>query len=299
MELGQQITPLESLRQSYLSAVLAGDQPKAWAHIERALSSRHSAEQIYLQIFAPAQIRIGELWHRKQLSIAEEHRASEITLSCMERLKARTPQIVRTGYKAIISAVEGDIHTIGARTVSDFLHFEGWEVHFLGAYMPTAELIEFTGKIKPELVGLSINFRENLEAARKAIAALKELEPRPRILIGGALTKEKEDGRLLETLGADRVMKDANEVVEAARELVGVGDPAITLDSYLKELGSRIHAMRKARAMSQQALADSADLDRTYISAVEHGKQNITLGAVVKLSNALKIPLKHLLVGSA
>ena len=49
--------------------------------------------------------------------------------------------------------------------------------------------------------------------------------------------------------------------------------------------------------MSQQALADAADLDRTYISAVEHGKQNVTVGAIVKLSLALKIPLNQLLVG--
>lgn len=290
-------TTLKDLQQGYLSAVLEGDMPAAWQQVESSLDSGFTTEQTYLQIFAASQIRIGELWHSGKLSIAEEHRASELTLSCMERLKAQTPQILKTGYRAIISAVEGEIHTIGAKVVSDFLHYEGWEVHFLGANMPTEDLIEFARKIKPELIGLSVNFRENIEAARKAIASLKELEPRPRILLGGAVTRE--DGRLLERLGADRVMKDANEVVEAARELVGVGDPAITLDSYLKELGGRIHSMRKARAMSQQALADSADLDRTYISAVEHGKQNITLGAVVKLSNALKIPLKHLLVGSA
>lgn len=93
-------------------------------------------------------------------------------------------------------------------------------------------------------------------------------------------------------------MNDPREAVEMARELIGVGDPTLTLDSYLKELGGRIHNLRKARAMSQQQLADSADLDRTYISAVEHGKQNVTVGAIVKLSGALKIPLKQLLVGS-
>ncbi len=42
-------------------------------------------------------------------------------------------------------------------------------------------------------------------------------------------------------------------------------------------------------------LEDSANLDRTYISAVEHGKQNLTLGAVVRLADALGEDLPQLL----
>ena len=74
-------------------------------------------------------------------------------------------------------------------------------------------------------------------------------------------------------------------------------EPQAVLSAYLGELGRRILALRKARAMSQQSLADAANLDRTYISAVEHGKQNVTIGAVAKLSSALKISLHDLLVG--
>jgi transcriptional regulator with XRE-family HTH domain len=43
-------------------------------------------------------------------------------------------------------------------------------------------------------------------------------------------------------------------------------------------------------------LAQAADLDRTYISAVEHGKQNLTLAAVMRLAEALDVPFEQLLV---
>ena len=93
-------------------------------------------------------------------------------------------------------------------------------------------------------------------------------------------------------------MKNVAKAVGASVEGVGKGAVEETLNSYLSELGGRILSLRKSHGMSQQALADAADLDRTYISAVEHGKQNVTVGAIVKLSLALKIPLTQLLVGS-
>ncbi len=100
----------------------------------------------------------------------------------------------------------------------------------------------------------------------------------------------------MKTLEVSKVMENASEAAETARD-AGAGNVEATLSIYLKELGERILTLRKARQMSQQNLADAANLDRTYISAVEHGKQNVTIGAIVKLSTALRVPLKQLLVG--
>lgn len=93
-------------------------------------------------------------------------------------------------------------------------------------------------------------------------------------------------------------MKNAASVVEATSEQTELNKTEETLNLYLRDLGSRILTLRKASGMSQQALADAAKLDRTYISAVEHGKQNVTVGAIVKLATALKIPLNQLLIGT-
>ena len=38
------------------------------------------------------------------------------------------------------------------------------------------------------------------------------------------------------------------------------------------------------------------DLDRTYISMVEHGKQNVTVGTIVKIADALDVQIGELLV---
>jgi transcriptional regulator with XRE-family HTH domain len=52
--------------------------------------------------------------------------------------------------------------------------------------------------------------------------------------------------------------------------------------------------LRAARGWTQQDLAQAAGLDRTYISGVEHGKQNPTIGALLRLATALGAPLDRL-----
>ena len=46
--------------------------------------------------------------------------------------------------------------------------------------------------------------------------------------------------------------------------------------------------------MNQGQLADIAGVDRAYISLVENGKQSLTLGALVKLSESLSVPVSAL-----
>ena len=58
-------------------------------------------------------------------------------------------------------------------------------------------------------------------------------------------------------------------------------------------LGQRVKELRQKAGMSQEELADLAQLDRTYITSVERGKRNISIVNIEKLSKALKISLKN------
>jgi transcriptional regulator with XRE-family HTH domain len=65
----------------------------------------------------------------------------------------------------------------------------------------------------------------------------------------------------------------------------------------LGELGNRIQALRKDKGLSQQQLATEADLDRSYISAVEHGKQNVSFATLKGISDALGVGVAELISG--
>jgi transcriptional regulator with XRE-family HTH domain len=56
-------------------------------------------------------------------------------------------------------------------------------------------------------------------------------------------------------------------------------------------VGKRIKELRNKLGISQEELADIAELDRTYITSVECGKRNISIVNVEKLANALNISL--------
>lgn len=59
------------------------------------------------------------------------------------------------------------------------------------------------------------------------------------------------------------------------------GDPALVA------LGATIRKMRKARGLSQEALAEDSDVERAYMSGIERGVQNLTFMALLRIARAL------------
>ena len=56
-------------------------------------------------------------------------------------------------------------------------------------------------------------------------------------------------------------------------------------------VGKRVRELRNSIGISQEELADLADLDRTYITSVECGKRNISIVNIEKLANAFNVTL--------
>lgn len=57
----------------------------------------------------------------------------------------------------------------------------------------------------------------------------------------------------------------------------------------LLQFGKNVQEYRKAQQMSQEQLAESAGVHRTYIGMIERAEKNITLLNIAKIANALKI----------
>lgn len=61
-----------------------------------------------------------------------------------------------------------------------------------------------------------------------------------------------------------------------------------------KELGQRIRAERTARKMTQEELAERADLHPTYIGQVERGEKSLTIASLEKIVEGLGISFSDL-----
>ena len=60
------------------------------------------------------------------------------------------------------------------------------------------------------------------------------------------------------------------------------------MDIKLK-VGQRIKELRKKLGLSQEGLANEAEVDRTYVTDVENGRRNVSLEILEKLVKALKV----------
>lgn len=276
-----------------MDALVRGDTAGADEVVEQARRRGATVEQIYLHLLAPAQTEIGARWRARRLTVADEHLATEITLGQMERLREDLTVRPVSGRRAVLACVEGEAHAVGLRMVADFFLIDGWVIDYLGANTPTADLVAFVARRRPALVALSVTQTEYLPALGLVGAALRRVTPPPRLLAGGAALRGRP--RAATTIGVDAVGLDAHTAVHEARQLTAAPAEAPgTAEDYFERLGRRLQELRSARGWKQQQLAEEAGLDRTYISGLEHGKQNPTIGALLRLARALEVPLDRL-----
>ncbi|MBN48482.1 MAG: transcriptional regulator [Spongiibacteraceae bacterium] len=66
-------------------------------------------------------------------------------------------------------------------------------------------------------------------------------------------------------------------------------------DNRLQQLGFAIRSERKKQGISQEALANKAQLDRSYMGRIERGEKNITVLKLFQIADALEVPPSRLL----
>lgn len=61
-----------------------------------------------------------------------------------------------------------------------------------------------------------------------------------------------------------------------------------------KRFGARVRQLRKARKLSQEALALEAGLDRSYLGSIERGDSNVALINIHRIADALQVDAREL-----
>jgi len=71
--------------------------------------------------------------------------------------------------------------------------------------------------------------------------------------------------------------------------------PSFSINPALVGLGAAIRAARKAKGLSQEALAEIAGLDRSYMGGIERGEHNLAIMNLLKIADALGVKASLLL----
>lgn len=72
--------------------------------------------------------------------------------------------------------------------------------------------------------------------------------------------------------------------------------PSYSGDPALVKLGAAIRAARLDKKLSQEALADKANIDRSYIGGIERGEHNVSFINLVKIAKALDMRVIDLIL---
>ncbi|WP_368487301.1 helix-turn-helix domain-containing protein [Celeribacter sp. HF31] len=62
----------------------------------------------------------------------------------------------------------------------------------------------------------------------------------------------------------------------------------------VEDFGKRLRELRKAQGYSQEGFALTVELDRTYISGIERGERNPGLKTILRIAEALEVPVAEL-----
>ena len=67
------------------------------------------------------------------------------------------------------------------------------------------------------------------------------------------------------------------------------------MEDVSRQIGKKIRELRKKVGMTQEELADRADVHYTFIGAVERGETNLSLKTFLRVAEALETPMEFFL----
>ncbi|WP_437301033.1 cobalamin B12-binding domain-containing protein [Sorangium sp. So ce426] len=212
--------PLGAVACSYLDALIERDRRRAVRAIREALDAGAPIKDIYVHVLQPCQYELGRRWQLRQLSVAGEHYCTAVTQMILGQLYPLVVSADRAGRRLVATAVDGNLHEIGARFVADFFEMAGWDTFYLGASTPAEHVIQEVVQRKADVLAVSAALSDQLSSVCQVITAARS-DDRCRgvvVLVGGQPFRVVDD--LWRQLGADGSAPSAEHAVHAAEQLL-------------------------------------------------------------------------------
>ena len=207
---------MDQVGEAFLPPLLQGEYRECLHLADRIVTSPETLEDFYLQVIQPCLYQVGSLWGRAEITAAQEHLASAIVARVMAVIYARVEPMNSLKGKAVVTAAPHDFHELGARILADCLSLDGWEVDYLGANMPQADLLGFLVGTSPFLVAISLALPCNLMETEEIVKGIKSHPylQETRVMVGGGLFLAYPD--LWHATGADGWAPDAQAAIALA-----------------------------------------------------------------------------------
>jgi MerR family transcriptional regulator, light-induced transcriptional regulator len=207
---------VRELGRAYVAALLRGDEIEAEIAIREALEAKLSTAEIDDGIIAPALWYVGELWERGEISVADEHIATEISIRVLA-LQREVQRVARArgDHRVMLAAPAGELHVVALRMSANLAREAGYHVVMLGADVPARDLAVAASRHEPDVICLSATMPVGGDQALISIHEVQREWPAAGFVIGGTGL-----GRRLRSGPRITVCRRVSEVVEAVDAMV-------------------------------------------------------------------------------
>jgi MerR family transcriptional regulator, light-induced transcriptional regulator len=172
--------PLEAAARELAGALDRFEEEQAHAVLDQLLAA-YRIETILRDLLVPYLHELGERWARGEVSVAQEHFASNL-------LRGRLLGLARGwgqghGPAAVLACLPSEQHDLGLIAFGITLYRRGWHIIYLGPDTPIATIRQATESLGPDLVVLAGTVPGPFAAHADAIA---DLARQTTVALGGA-----------------------------------------------------------------------------------------------------------------
>ncbi len=225
----------DDIRSAFDRCLARADEAGATALVLDLLGRGFEFQTLLLDLIVPAQAVVGARWAANEWSLAQEYAAFHIVDQAISALAAVTTPVQVKAGSVVVACPDGEWHSSAARVVTEILRIRGFATHFLGASVPTAQLVSYLHQHDCAVVAISCTLPTRLPRAFRAIQACR-LAGVPVLAGGPGFGPE---GVWARTLGAD---VHASSAVDAADGLMQRWPPPMKGQATLDHLADGEYA---------------------------------------------------------
>ena len=195
-----------TLKDDLIQAMEDLEEDKALEIVNKLIDEGKSATEIFSYV-RDGMTKVGEKFASKEYFLADLIYSAEI----FEEINKILMPLIKGGEagkplgKVVIGTVKNDIHDIGKNIVIGLLRAEGIDVVDLGVDQPIQSFVDAVKKENPQAVGLSGLLTLAIDSMKKTVKAIKEINPKIPVLVGGGPV----DKKVCEYVEADDWAEDA------------------------------------------------------------------------------------------
>ena len=201
--------------QKCLASVEALDARKLDESLQEA-ATKLGALGLLQRVIAPLTEAIGNLWRNGAITAAHEHFASAVIRIFLGQA-AKSFGASVDAPRIIVATPAGQIHELGALLAAAAAANLGWDVTYLGASLPAAEIAGAARQTRARAVALSLIYPEDDARLAGELTRLREaLPPDVALLVGGRAMAAYQEA--LQRIGATAI-KDLTHLGQSLDDL--------------------------------------------------------------------------------